>query len=107
MAQKLNWGNKVRNEGKTAAGRLSAEEANDLQAKFNANAGQLDLATNGLSSETERATSAEEFLDEKINTEITNTIEYVNQGDEQNAAAVSELAAVTLPTPSNETFIIL
>lgn len=47
MAQKLNWGTKVRNEGKTAAGRLSAEEANDLQAKFNANADQLDAASFG------------------------------------------------------------
>ena len=47
MAQKLNWGTKVRNEGTTPSGRLSAEEANDLQAKFNANADQLEVASFG------------------------------------------------------------
>lgn len=59
MAQKLNWGTKVRNKGVNAAGRLSAEEANDLQAKFNANAEQLEAASLGGNFEPINFTDAE------------------------------------------------
>lgn len=90
-ADKLNWGVKIRDEGKTPRGRMSAEEANDLQAKFNANADLLDA----------KASS------DYVNEQIGNTVEYVNQGDEQNASAISNLSTATLPTPSDETFIIL
>lgn len=70
-AEKLNWGTKVRNKGVNADGRLSAEEANDLQAKFNANAEQLDAASLGGNFEPINFTDAEglveiEFTEEMI-----------------------------------------
>lgn len=88
MAQKLNWGIKVRNEGKTAAGRLSAEEANDLQAKFNANADQLDAASFGGNFEPIPFTDAEGLVT------INFTEEMVDQFPRPNTTAFNVVGEV-------------
>lgn len=122
MAEKLNWDEKVVNGGKTAQGRFSASEANELRDNFNTNADELDTVQQQANDINERVIQVEsditslqevtttqneditdikqeqitqnEAIDTKastqyVNDEINGVIDYVNQGDEINANAIT------------------